>query len=247
MKPAAITGILLLMIFMLQASGQTTGSAPDKKFSVGILLSPDYSYRHLHLENDEFNLVQMRNETESPRLGFTAGVVARYQLKKRLVMESGIQFSDRGNKFDFDDDFVSSDDLIWPGHNEDPLIPEKITENYHYSYWGIPAKLNYYFSRKKVNMFVSAGVSTDFFLSGKRNSVIKFRDTTEKETSEMDEDFNKVSFSGLAGFGMESRISNLLQLQVAPVFRYSFTPLVAAPLKEHPWSFGLNVSVFTNL
>ena len=246
MKPAAITGILLLMIFMLQASGQTTGSAPDKKFSVGILLSPDYSYRHLHLGNDEFNLVQMRNETESPQLGFTAGVVARYQLKKRLVMESGIQFSDKGNKYEFDD-FVSLDDLISPGHIEDPLIPEKITENYHYSYWGIPAKLNYYFSRKKVNMFVSAGVSTDFFLSGKRNSVIKFRDTTEKETSEMDEDFNKVSFSGLAGFGMESRISNLLQLQVAPVFRYSFTPLVAAPLKEHPWSFGLNVSVFTNL
>jgi hypothetical protein len=246
MKPAAITGILLLLIFILRASGQTTGSAPDKNFSVGILLSPDYSYRHLYLGNDEFNLVQMRNETESPRLGFTTGVVARYRLKKRWIVESGIQFSDKGNKYEFDD-FVSLDDLISPGHIEDPLIPEKITEKYHYSYWGIPAKLNYYFFQKKINMFVSAGVSTDFFLSGKRNSVIKFRDRTEKETSEMDEDFNKVSFSGLAGFGMETRISNLLQLQVAPVFRYSFTPLVDAPLKEHPWSFGLNVSVFTNL
>lgn len=214
------------------------------RFSIGVLFSPDYDYRYLQMENDELGMVQLRNDLEIARLGFSTGVVTHYQFKKRLAFESGIRFFDKGFKYEMD--FKGLVDLDGNLYTDDPAIPGELKSEYHFYYLGIPVKLNYYFLRRKVNLFVSGGVSTDFFLSGKTKLVMKFEDRTEKETSGMDEDFNKVGFTGLAGFGLETNVLQKLQLRFEPAFRYSFTPVVDASTKGHLYSFGANIVLLRN-
>lgn len=236
--------ILFLTVFIFPINGSSQVISNSKKFSLGILFSPDYNYRYLHSENDIINLVQLRNDLESARLGFSAGVVARYQFKKRLAFESGIRLFDKGFKYEMNSKGLVNIDGT--PYTDDPAIPDEMKSIDHYYYVGVPLKLNYYFLRKKISLFISGGFSTDFFLSGNTKSVMYFEDRTEKKTSEMNEDFNNVNFTGLAGFGLETNVLQKLQLRFEPIFSYSFTPVVDAPMKGHLYSFGANIVLFRN-
>ena len=89
-----------MFIFLsIVAIGQPKEIDSTKKFSIGINFSPDYSYRRLHSDIDD-GFVEIRNKIESPRFGFTSGIVARYQLGSRFALESGLQFSDKGDKYE---------------------------------------------------------------------------------------------------------------------------------------------------
>lgn len=233
--------LLLLVMLSLHVSAQSDENNTNKKLSVGINFSPDYSYRQLHLDDDPHNFVELRNELESPRLGFTTGIIAKYHFISRFAIESGIQFSDKGKKIDFDD-FVSSDGK---NYQTDPFVPEKTITKYHYYYIGIPLKLNYFLLQNKIRFIITTGVSTDFFIDGKSKTVMDYKDKTEiNKTPEDKKDFNKVIFAGLAGFGIETNLSKKIEIRLEPIFRYSFTPLADSLIKEHLYSAGANFVVF---
>ena len=230
---------MFLAVFVSHFSGSSQTGFNAKKFSLGILFSPDFDYRYLHIENDEFNMVQLRNDLETARLGFSAGIVVHYQIKKRLALESGIRLFDKGYKYEMNNKgLVDMDGNLY---TDDPAIPEELKSEDHFYYLGIPVKLNYYFLQRKISLFVSAGVSTDFFLSGKTKRIMKFEDRTEIQKYDQDGDFNNVNFTGLAGLGLEINVLQKLKLRVEPTFRYSFTPVIDAQVKEHLYSFGANI------
>ncbi|MCG6185985.1 outer membrane beta-barrel protein [Maribellus maritimus] len=247
MEPNHTATIFLLLFFPFFVVGQNSENAGlSKKISVGILFSPDYSYRHLNSSEEDLDgFISFRDKNEFARLGFTTGIVVHSQISNRLALESGVRFSDKGEKYEIDfNDFETFDEN--PAEN-DPLIPKKHTVRYHYYYWGIPVKINYYFLQRNVRCFVSAGVASDFFLYGKSTAVSKFEDRIEESAYKIDADFNKVNFVGLAGLGMETRISDHIQLQAGPFFRYSFTPVFNSTLEGHLYSLGINIVLLSRL
>ena len=246
MKLLTTFTLILLSMFVL---AQSEKNISTKKLYVGVSFSPDYSYRRLYLSDDDYSFVDLRNKAESPRFGFTTGIVISYQISNRFVLESGILFSDKGDKYEVViDDFISFDDFgnIITGRDiNDPLIPEKHTSKYHYYFLGIPLKMNYYFLKKNVDLFISAGVSADYFINYKTKTKLEFKDRIEKNSKTHDStDFNKVNIIGLVGFGIDYKVTNRIKFQFEPVLRYSFTPLVNAPLKEYLYSFGADFTVF---
>ena len=87
--------IIVLTLTTLTSFSQTTETASTEKLLIGLTFSPDYCYRTL----TGFALVvNNRNETEIPKYGFTAGLAMTYKLKNRLLFETGLQFSDKGEK-----------------------------------------------------------------------------------------------------------------------------------------------------
>lgn len=245
MKLLTTFALILLSMFVF---AQSVEKKPAKKFSVGVSFSPDYSYRRLYSSDDNFFL-DFRNETESPRFGFTTGIVTSYQISNRFVLESGILFSDKGDKYEVViDDFISFDDFgnIISGRDiNNPLIPEKHTSKYHYYFLGIPLKMNYYFLKKNVGLFMSIGVSADYLIDAKIKTKSEFKDRTENNINPINnEDFNNISITGLTGFGIDYKITPRIKFQLEPVFRYSFTPLVDAQLKGYLYSFGADFTVF---
>lgn len=233
--------IFLFVIFYLPGFAQIENRNSNRKFSIGINFSPDYTYRRLYSSSDDYGMIPMQNDIEFARFGFTTGLVSCYQLNNRFALESGIQFADKGEKYEMSNGWVTPDGT--PPEN-DPFIPETFRTKYHYYYLGIPVKFNYYVLQKGFKLFISAGASTDFYVAGKEKSVYEFKDKTEKRTVTIGEDFNKVNFTGLAGFGVDTNISNRLQFRFEPILRYSFTPLVDAFIKDYLFSIGANFSIF---
>ncbi len=241
-KPNKIITIIFVILTPLLLPAQNSEHKINRKLSIGISFSPDYAYRNLYLENDEYDFVGGRNESEKPRFGYTTGLVAKYQFRRRLAIESGIQFSDKGFKIKGTiEDFVTSEGTT---PYNDPSIPDKYKFDYCFYNIGIPVKLNYYFLQKKVGLFVSGGFSSDFFLSGKTKYKLEFRDRTEKNSYSADENFNKINFTGIAGVGLKTMISQKLHLQFEPVLRYTFTPLFNTDLKQYQYSIGANATLF---
>jgi hypothetical protein len=217
----------------------------NKKFSFGINFSPDYSYRRLHLNNPDYDFISNQlNDWEIPAFGYTTGFSIRYLFFKRFEIESGLQFSDKTYNFEINkDDFEIPDNVIY--QPDDPAIPEKSITKNHFYYLGVPIKMNYYFYQKRIRMYVSAGVSTDFLFEDKSKSFMKFSDGTEVNTDfENDYDYNKTSLTGLAGFGAETNLSQRFGIRIEPVFRYSITPLLDELMKINLYSAGLNVIFF---
>lgn len=240
----SVIPLIILSLLQFGANCQT-GESKIRKFSFGVNFSPDYSYRSLHSNNPDYDFAMNQlNDWEVPAFGFTTGFSVRYLANEKFEFESGIQFSDKTYNFDVNkDDFVTPNDGL--NQQDDPAIPERSVTKNHFYYLGVPVKLNYYFLQKRIRMYVSAGVSADFFLDDKSKSFMKFSDGTEiHENFENDYDYNKISMTGLAGIGAETKFSQRFGIRVEPVFRYSFTPVVDAPMKGYLYSAGLNFVLF---
>jgi len=236
---------LILFVFLSFSVKSQAEEPKPKKFSFGVNFSPDYSYRSLHSNNTDYDFVSNQlDDWEVPAFGFTTGLSVQYLANEKFEFESGIQFSDKTYNFDVNkDDFVTPNDGL--NQPDDPAIPDRSITQDHYYYLVVPVKLNYYFLQKRIRMYVSAGVSADFFLDDKSKSFMKFSDGTEiNETFENDYDYNKISLTGQAGFGAETKLSQRFGIRVEPVFRYSFTPLIDELMKINLYSAGLNFVMF---
>jgi hypothetical protein len=236
---------LILFVFLSFSVRSQTEEPKPKKFSFGVNFSPDYSYRSLHSNNPDHDFaVNQLNDWEVPAFGFTTGLSVLYLANEKFEFESGIQFSDKTYNFDVNkDDFVTPDNGLY--QPDDPAIPERAVTKNHFYYLGVPIKLNYYFLQKQIRMYVSAGVSADFFLDDKSKSFMKFSDGSEiRETFENDYEYKKISMTGLAGIGAETKFSQRFGIRVEPVFRYSFTPLLDGLMKMNLYSAGLNLVLF---
>jgi hypothetical protein len=191
---------LIFFVFLSFSAKSQTEEPKSKKFSFGVNFSPDYSYRSLHSNNPEYDIAMNQlNDWEVPAFGFTTGFSVRYLANEKFEFETGIQFSDKTYNFD-----VNKEDYVTPNNGlnqpDDPAIPDRSVTKNHFYYLGVPIKLNYYFLQKRIRMYVSAGVSTDFLLDDKSMSFMKFSDGTEiHENFENDYDYNKISLYRAGG------------------------------------------------
>lgn len=247
---------ILLFILSLQLFGQSTEKNSSKCLSFGISFSPDYAYRALNSDNKS-DFVGLTNDYEFPRFGFTTGVITAYKISNKFSLESGLQFSDKGYKFKITHyDWVTPNSLIENQTNNDPLLPVEVLIQDHFYFLCVPVKGVYYITQNKLRFFISGGISTDFLVAAKEKSMITYKNTsTESKKNIAIEEFNRIEFTGLAGFGIEYKISKQINIQIEPEFRYSFTPLLPTTIvesgsttivlnsKKNLYSIGINFTV----
>lgn len=230
--------ILSLLVFTSYAQ---ENKESNKKLRVGVSFSPDYAYRVLKSSNDDHEgFVQFRNQTESPKFGFTTGLRGLYQLAPKWNIEFGIVYSDKGEK------------EVWTTTTEiDPRYGfvyggmNRVEFKYHYKYLDIPLKINYSFISKRAQFFASAGVSGNLFLAHTTES---YYETSEGEVSEQRETNNAamepVNFALMFGLGVDYAIKSKMSLRIEPEFRHSITAINDHPIKRYPYSLGMNIGLF---
>jgi hypothetical protein len=171
MKKLILAAVALIS---LNASAQVTDIKPASKIAIGLTFSPDYSYRSLSSDAASIWIANDREDFEIPKFGFTAGPRVLFTLGNRLALESGILFSDKGEK---------TSNMRYSGDPEDIFMPVLGRHNFHYYYLDVPVKANYYLTSKKVKLFVSVGTSVNFFVAEKITSTYTFFDgSTEDRT-----------------------------------------------------------------
>ncbi|HSI90924.1 MAG TPA: outer membrane beta-barrel protein [Adhaeribacter sp.] len=224
-------------LFYVPASGQTAAVKMPGTWAVGLVFSPDVCYRTLSSDADSKPIVDFRNQHEIPKFGFTTGASVIYGLNNRVLFESGLLFSDKGEIY------KSSSKSF-----QDPAAPVTISRNYHYYYLDVPAKVNYYVTTRRVKLFVSAGTSTNLFLGEKLRSTYEYADgRIEKKTAHNTAQFSRVNLAALAGFGVDFELADNLQARVEPIYRRSITSIINAPIKGYLYSAGVNFGVYYKL
>lgn len=230
-KPLAI----LLLSLPLIVTAQEKKSVSQ----VGINYSVDYCYRTLDGNAYEKMIIDMRNESEVGIIGFNTGATYSYQFKKGLLLEGGFQFTRVGEQLKSITFTTSQGD-----------VGEGRFANY-YDYVGIPIKIGYGLPvGKRLRLSIMSGIATNFFLARQIRSSVTYNNGTSEDFSytykkePYGTQFENVNLASVSSLGIDIRVFRAFSLRIEPTFRYSITPIMDAPIKQRPYSAGLNTSVF---
>jgi hypothetical protein len=207
-----------------------------KRFEISISAAPEICYRTL-LNNDgsqmSTSIINLRNETETVKLGYTGGLHLGYNFNERFGFQTGIQYANRG---------FSTKKIDIAGSLMDPVIPESFKYNYNYHYLEIPTKVNFSFGTNRMRLTTSAGVSSAFLIKQSRTFIGYYKDTTTRQDITSIDTYNRFNLFATISAGLEMRISPIMSIKVEPTFRYGLLKIIETPVSGHWYSGGVNVS-----
>ena len=237
--------IILLTLTTFRAFGQDknmeTQHGDFKRVQLGISISPDMCFRTL--ENNDGGatidaIVKLRNENETVKLGYTAGLNVCVTLNKFLSIESGIHYSNKG--------YQTKMMTLTPSQPTATLPNKaKTIDNFHCI--DIPVKANFTLGKKKVRFITSAGVTTNFFIKETSTTVLYYSDRTERERNPSTVDFNNVNISPTLSVGIDYKINSRMNLRIEPTIRYGILKIIDTPVTGYLYSGGLNMSYYVRL
>jgi hypothetical protein len=231
---------LFLALLPLLSRAQLPESPKTGRLSVGLVFSPDICYRTLTSGESGKWLVDSRNAFEIPKFGYTTGLSLIYKLKGHIRLETGLLFSDKGQKTKSETINVMEPDT---------LFPQQFRLVNKYYYLDIPLKLNWLLRDKRLKLLITAGLSANIFLSEQTTSFLNFENgTTKKYTNHVkNSGLSAVNLAFLAGFAAEYELSKHLIIRLEPIYRRSLTPIVNSSLKTYLYSTGMNTGIYYKL
>ncbi len=231
---------LLLTLAALSAFGQETLAPAFKRFQFGINISPDACYRTLK-NNDGSStseiIIRVRDDSETFKLGYTAGLNVCYNINRHFGIETGIQYSNKGYR-------TKNKNLSWGSSSPDLPIKSKFIYDYHYI--DIPLKLNYTIGHRKVRFIASAGLTANIFIKETQRHVLENEDGKKNRSKITNPyDYEKLNVSPTIGIGIDYRLNNRLNLRLEPTFRYGILALIKGnPITGYLYSGGLNIGLY---
>lgn len=228
--------LIILLLLPLLSTGQTD-TLKKKKTEIGISFSPDIAYRSLKPDGSSSYIADIRDTLEIPKFGYTAGLNVGYTLSKKLSIEAAVLFSDRGERTE-----KYTTDAAITGQ-----ATTKYAYNFHYYYLGIPLKADYFLITKKLRLYITAGISADFFLGETVSAITYTGNERTKENTFADPGFSKVNIGMLAGAGIRYPVGKRSEFFAEPVYRRSLTSITIAPVKSYLYSGGLTLGLYYNL
>ena len=233
----------LFTIFPLIVFCQQPDATTKIKLSLGLSFSPDYCYRTLKPDAGSKWIAEARDTFEIPTFGYTAGLILNLKITKRISLETGLLFSDRGER--------TKKMTLYPLDTLGQLnstIPTKITYFYHYLYLEIPCKINYCLLNRRMKIFISGGISPSIFLTQRTKSIAEYFDEhTNTRSTNSNSDFRifGLSFTGSVGFSYD--LTSKFFLTIEPTYRRSIISIVDAPIRGYMYSIGLNTGLYYKL
>ena len=152
-----------------------------------------------------------------------------FAVKKRITIETGFHFTDRGYKNELDLTF------------ENPTSPviETARFKYHYNYVGIPLKLNLYLVNKKIRLFISGGLNTSMLVRSFQNINLRYDDGSNiRERAKGSLEKTNLILSAVAGVGLDFHIIKRLSLRFEPTFSYGFYNSQGSNIDYLPYEIG---------
>jgi opacity protein-like surface antigen len=236
---------LLLALTTMGAYSQNmireSATSDAKRFQIGISLSPDICYRTLKIHDEDaagdFTL-KLRNEMETAKIGYTAGLNIRYNINDFVGLETGIQYANKGYKTKM------TDVIIWQPEQSDP---NKMGSIFNFHYIDVPIKATFTFGTHPLRFFTSLGVTANIFLKETETEILVYSDRTDKTTRRTNYDYNKINISPTIGIGIDYKVNSSMNVRVEPTFRYGARKIIDAPLTTHLYSGGLIISYYVGL
>jgi len=238
-----VVGLWLLLSYCAANAQQSN------RFSVGISVSPDFNYRSLSNNDGSFSsgvVVDVRDDNESWKLGYTAGPVVAYRLSDRIDLEAGILFSSKGYRYE-QEMLTYESQFTGTGFNgPTPAgLPSAVRFTYDHYYIDVPVKATFNLGKKRLRFCAGAGVAANVFIKEGVRYKYWYEDGTVKNDSRTSEfDYKGLILSPQASIGVNYALNKRLRLKAEPTLRYGITNITNTPVTGRLWNAGLNLSCF---
>ena len=118
------------------------------------------------------------------------------------------------------------------------------TSTHSLQYIGIPLAVTYNITKGKFGFNALAGVSTNILYKAKLETDVEKGFNNELEVVNNIQGLKKMYFSGLAGVGVDYKLTNKTSLVFSPTMRFALNSINKdAPVKSYPISFGFTVGL----
>lgn len=237
MKP--LNTLIILMFVLGSAYGQNHKSS-SKKIQIGINYSPDYNYRTLTINHKTQGATQVkdiRNKTESPKFGYTAGLQIALAFHPKIALNIGLQYSNKGYKLKEKPHAISESDLL----NEQHYIATRFKYTFHYI--DFPLSISYLLGKKRMQMVASTGVTANIFI---KEYLSIFRNTESNQIYIIlpsHYNYHKFNLSATISCGINYHLHSKIDVRLEPTFRYQLLKVINSDLSAHLWNFGLNTGL----
>jgi hypothetical protein len=243
--------ILLALACLISTSlcAQDTNSslvlALPKKFTIGVVFSPDYCFRTLK-DNEgsaaTISIVNNRELIESPKTGYTTGLFSSYHISNKIALSLGLQYSNKGYKTILND--LTYGDIIDPRkgfiYTTGGSAPTQVQLTDQYHYLDIPLKINYVLGNGKLCFISTVGVTANILLGTSTKLGYSYSDgSKDTKTEKFDNGANRFNLSPEVGIGLGWKVSPAGSLSFVPTFRYGLLKTFNTPITEYLWSGGI--------
>jgi len=232
---------LLLVLFTGHAyAGEEKKEEKREKFALGAFFSPAYDYRYMHSPAtgtfDDQSFLNVLNEYERGKFGYTTGLTFSWFISKRFTLETGAWFSNKGYSLRY---VELLKDVGFP------TSYDKGNMRFIYGYLSLPLKLNINIITKPLKVFVSAGMTADLCLYGKYRFLL-YPASGGKEFfyQNMDEKGRTINLSALGSAGIEYEFLKHFSFRFEPMFMMNVMPVYTSDDKIYLWSVGGNMGIF---
>lgn len=180
----------------------------------------------------------MRNEQETFRVTYTAGLGALYNINDKWGLETGLYFSDKG--------FQINDLRITTSAQPDGTGDVGYGVN-HYLYLDIPVKLNRKFPINSKNAFIgSIGLGNHIYLDNFSELFLVKNGKVTKMGHNSDQSSNYTPYyaSTLISIGFEHQFNEQFSARIEPIYRKGLSTSIDAPIHNLFNSLGLNFGLW---
>lgn len=236
--------ILFFIVFKSNGQDVPIDLPITNKIQLGINFSPDICYRTLKINDENFftqSLVEYRNETEKMKLGYTTGISISYMCSKRISLEAGLQFANKGYTRKLNIDYKTVD--------PEPLysIIEDLKYRDIFYYIEVPLKANFFIGNKRTRFIASTGVSVNLFVKSVEVVTYTFSDVKHKDRTAYGDSFNNIDIAPFISAGIDYKLTDKLNIRIEPTFRYTLFDIIDTPIATNLWSGGLKFGCYIGI
>jgi hypothetical protein len=243
---------------------QKNKQGKSSRFSLTPFFSPDIAWYRLQddkVGNQPDNARELERD-ENHEFSSTFGAFVDYKISKHFGLQSGLTLSninitlkpktiyaqaDNTGSIKYRINTSSGYGYILPSFSANPSIGDSLyvfTSTHSLQYVGIPLAVTYNVTKGKFKVKVLAGVSTNILARAKLETTVEKGLNNSAETVDNMQGLKKVYFSGLAGIGVDYKLTKKTALTFLPTMRFALNSINKdAPVKSYPMSFGFTVGL----
>jgi hypothetical protein len=246
----ACTMLLAFLNAKVQAQADTT-----HRWSIGMVATPGIAYRTLSVTGTSAiapTIMHKRDQREDPRSNVCGQIALRYRLSPLFSLESGIGYALLGWQQNIDMSAFTFGDMIDPRRGflyptSDPIPSSmRLLDSYHYV--EIPVQVSLHLGHSRFRSVTSIGISTSYLARYSSTAITEYADGSHHRSStEETSSFKQFGLFPTISSGVSYQVSDRMQLQVQPTFRYGVLNVIDAPITANLWSAGLAFSAWLKL
>lgn len=229
---------LLIASIGLSANCCGQSEATTSRWSLGLNGSLDRCFRILENgagDDLRATIIDYRDEHETWRLGWTTGIDVNRSIGVRWVLSTGLQFTDRGFRFEDEAALFATDP-------SDPALPaNRVRLDYreHLRYLSVPLMVHFTLGKERLRFEPGLGVWVDYLLSQYSMHRNDFDGTIQASRVEDKlTEFRALGATMCVDLSMSLRLNEFWSIRFGPRGRVQATALADTPILGYLWEAG---------